>query len=678
LLVCGCGSKSSDPSLGGGDGSDSDASAGLDPDGSDAAENVQSIYVLPGAGALDGATFFDHPWPSDVRRDPAGALVIAGYPNPRQMPIISSYLELMQDRLLGFSPAASGFVRFTGAIDVESLPVAPDGALSSAASVQLLDIDPSSPERGQRRPLALRWVGPSGVYFPQNTLSFMPLPGFPLRASTRYAFLITDNLRARNRVPVEAAPALQALLDDTDGSGAPSWLADALNELAAAGVERTRIVQLAVFTTSDPTADTRKIRDWVMSNYSAPSARAASWTAGERVAGVMDVYETSYGPSPDFQRGVPPFQNPADGGELAFAATGEPEVQRELELRLAIAVPDASRCPMPGAGYPAVLYAHGTGGDFHSPLGPGREARALAAQCMATLSIDQIFHGTRAGADSGSPELLYFNLQNPVAARANGPQSVADMVQLARLVGQGALSVPSAIAHGGVAIDFDQTRVFFFGHSQGGINGPMLLAVDDSALGGVLSASGGLVAMALLEKTRPLDVGELVRSVLLGLFDDEKAEVDAFHPAISLAQTIADPTDPIHYARAIVREPRAGFPAKSVLMTEGVDADGSGDSYTPPRSIEAQALATGLPPQVPLIHIPDGLPLAGLDPVAVPASGLAGNLAGGRASGVLAQWPASQASDGHFVVYDIPAAMEQAAGFLRNLAAEPSGRVPAP
>jgi hypothetical protein len=80
----------------------------------------------------------------------------------------------------------------------------------------------------------------------------------------------------------------------------------------------------------------------------------------------------------------------------------------------------------------------------------------------------------------------------------------------------------------------------------------------------------------------------------------------------------------------------------------------------------------------PIIHPIAELAFSSLTPVTIPAGGLSGNLAGGMASGVLAQWPASQASDGHFVVFDIPAARTQAAVFLKNLAANPVGNVPAP
>ena len=52
---------------------------------------------------------------------------------------------------------------------------------------------------------------------------------------------------------------------------------------------------------------------------------------------------------------------------------------------------------MPAGGYPIVLYAHGTGGDYRSFLDDGTGA-SLAQQCLASMGVDQIFHGTRPGA----------------------------------------------------------------------------------------------------------------------------------------------------------------------------------------------------------------------------------------------------------------------------------------
>jgi hypothetical protein len=420
------------------------------------------------------------------------------------------------------------------------------------------------------------------------------------------------------------------------------------------------------------------IRDWVLANFQAPDVIEGSWVAKDHQRGFMSVYEGSYGPSPDFQQGEIPFVSYGDGGALAFDASGQPLLQREFDLRFALAVPEQDRCPQPAEGYPIVLYAHGTGGSYRSMLGAGDEAESLAERCIATMGIDQIFHGTRPGAGAGNVELLFFNVENPVAARANGPQSAIDVVQQARLFTETKIRIPAAVSRSGMEIHFDPARVAFFGHSQGGLNGPMFLAIDDQARGGVLSGSGSMISITLLEKTQPVNVAGLVKSVFLGLNAEGAAEVNSFHPAISLAQTIVDPTDPIHYVAQIALEPRAGFSAKSVLMTEGVNADFTGDSYTPPHAIEVQAVATGLPPQEPIIHTVAELEWTELLPVGIPAAGLSGNLADGAASGVLAQWEAARASDGHFVIYDIPEAMAQATGFVRYLMDDPKGRVPAP
>lgn len=640
----------------------------------------QSIFVVPADLAeLAEETFFDQPWPSDLRKESDGTVRFEGYPNPREKPILIDYIQSMKGVLRGFSPAASGFLRFTVALDPSSLPT-PKGSLDLDASVQLIDVDPASPDHGARQRVTTFFRAEEGAYWRPNTLAFMPALGFPLRPNTRYALVVTDRVRSASGASLAPSKDLRALLGTAGASGPASaakdaW-ADAITELEAAGIAKKTIVHLTVFTTNDPVGETAQIRDHVVASTAAPKIIDGTLKRTDQTSS-YDTYEGRYGPSPNYQKGKLPFVKFGDGGTLAFDASGAPQLQSEFDLRFAITVPLAAACPMPAKGYPIVLYAHGTGGNYRSFIGPADEGPALAKRCVATMGIDQIFHGDRPGASAGSPEILFFNIQNPIAARANGPQSAIDVVQQARLFTESKIVIPAAVT-GDAEIRFDPDKVAFFGHSQGGINGPMFLAVDDQARGGMLSGSGSMISIALLEKTKPVDIAGLVKVVFLGLLGDEVEELNLLHPAMSLAQSIVDPTDPIHYVPMIVRRPRAGFAPKSTLMTEGVNADGSGDNYTPPHGMEVQAVALGLPPQAPLIHPIAELEWADLTPVSIPAGGLSGNLAGGKASGVLVQWKASDASDGHFVIYDIPAAMAQAAGFVANLMDDPQGKVPAP
>jgi hypothetical protein len=143
-----------------------------------------------------------------------------------------------------------------------------------------------------------------------------------------------------------------------------------------------------------------------------------------------------------------------------------------------------------------------------------------------------------------------------------------------------------------------------------------------------------------------------------------------------MAQAIVDATDPIHYAGYIIQHPRPGFAPKSILQTEGVNPDGTGDTYAPPHGLEIHSVALGLPREAPGIHAIVEAPWGNLGDVTVPAGGLQGNLANGQASGVLGQFVPAPNDDGHFVAFDVPAAHAQVGAFCANLAADPKGRVP--
>lgn len=648
--------------------------------------SVRSMFAAPASlDDLAEGAFFDHPWPSDARLDADGTPHFAGYPNPRALPIIADYVSAVESMVHGFSPVASGFLRFTGPLDPSSLPADVPASTKAGATVELIDVDPKSPDVGTRRPLTVYWRDEAGVYWPEHTLAFMPALGAPMRASTRYAIVVTDGVRAADGGPVKRAPELDEVL----GLAAPSaptkpihdaW-ADAIAAIENAGIAKSHIVHLSVFTTDDPSAELYAVRDDVRANEPPPNVDDASWQVKEKTANYQ-VFEGTYGPSPDYQEGKIPFTHFGDGGGFAFDA-GKPVKQRDFDLRFVLGVPDQTKCPMPAGGYPIVMHAHGTGGDYRSHFRSGT-AEYLATKCIASMGIDQIFHGTRPGAPPPGPEqetneeLLFFNFQNPVAARTNGRQAAIDEVQRARLVTESHMQVPASVNPNGTAIAFDPKKVMFFGHSQGGVNGPLFLAADDGALGGVLSGSGSMIALSLIEKTEPVDIRSLVINVFLGLHPGESDEVNPLHPELSLAQTIVDAEDPVSYVARLARDPRPGFAPKSIYQTEGVDPDGTGDHYTPPNCIEVQSVVTGLPPQDPMIHPFDEDAWAGITALTIAAGGLSGNLADGLASGVLAQWPASQASDGHFVVFDIPAAKEQSAQFLRNLADDPKGNVPPP
>jgi len=650
---------------------------------------VHAIFVAP--TSLDQLTqehFFDHPFPSDIRRDPDGSVHLGDMLNPTLNVTVQSYEDLTKGLLDGFSPAGAAYFLFDADIDQTTLPQSPPDALSPSSAIQLIDIDPASPEHGQRK--LVEWyfrTSEGGLYWMPETLAIMPARGYPLRPSTRYALVVTRAVRSPNGGLVLPSKDLLEVLNllplEAHAQMTHDAFAPAVAELASAGVSADQIVQMTTFTTNDPTAELFRVADDVKKNFPAPTFDPTQWTY-IRSTQSADIYEGMYGPAPIYQAGTIPYKNPGDGGNWVFDANGEPILQGTLTMHFSLVIPKASACPMPANGYPLALYAHGTGGNYQSVyLETGGFGTTLPPLCIAAMGVDQIMNGLRPGAPplddpnyENDVDLLFFNIVNPVAARTNGREGAIDVVQQARLFTESHATIPAFVSTSGQEIKFDQTKLIFVGHSQGGVNGPLFLAADDSTRGGVLSGTGAMISVALLEKTSPApSVAQAVRT-LLGLsssaYDDE---LNLFHPIINLAQTIVDTTDPLHYMRYIIQEPRNGV-HKSIYQTEGVNPDGTGDTYAPPHGIEIASVALGLPRELPgEIVIPEDA-WSGITDVTVPAQGLQGNLANGLASGVLGQFAPEAGSDGHFVVFDVFGCQQQAAQFIANLAADPKGLVP--
>ncbi len=660
----------------------------LDPSSSDV---VHGIFIAPQSLAeLTDEHYLDHPWPSDVRRDPGGSIHIEGLYNASTSPVVSSYVGTTKGMLDGFSPTAASYFRFDGDIDPTTLPSTPFASQSSESGVQLVDIDPNSPERGSRRLVEWRWRSAPGYYWLPHTLAVAPAHGYPLRPRTRYALVVTRAVKALRGGALEPSDDLLEVLGrralTARTIGVRESFNNALYELSRVNVTASDVVQLTVFTTNDPKQDLFRVADQLPTVIAAPTVDPTTWAQREQKF-AYDVYEGTYGPAPNFQAGKLPFANLGDGGDFQFDSFGKPIVQSTFTMRFTLVVPNATQCPPPASGYPIVLYAHGTGGDYRSIVNEGHPVGGmLASQCLASMGVDQIFHGIRPGAPpmtetpaqrESDIQLLFFNLQNPIAARTNGRQSAIDVIQQARLFTDSHTLIPASVSRTGADIAFDASKLLFVGHSQGGVNGPLFLAADNKARGGVLSGTGGMITVALLEKTQPPpSVAGAVRVLLNLSSHDYDDELDLFHPVINLAQMIVDATDPINYMPYIIEHPRKGFAPKSIYQTEGIGPDGVGDSYAPPHGIEYASLAMGLPRQIPSVRVIPNAIYTGLFDVTIPPDGLSGNLAGGKASGVLAQFAPVQGSDGHFVLFDVPEARLQASVFCKNLANDPKGRVP--
>jgi len=105
--------------------------------------------VGPQAVFEPAGAFFDTPFPSDARLGPDGGQDWSSFPNPLGMPLLDTFLDRASQRH-GAATNAAIWLKLDGPI--EGLPQ-PLDSVRPGSPLQLVDVDPRSPEFGRRVPL---------------------------------------------------------------------------------------------------------------------------------------------------------------------------------------------------------------------------------------------------------------------------------------------------------------------------------------------------------------------------------------------------------------------------------------------------------------------------------------------------------------------------------------------
>lgn len=516
---------------------------------------------------------------------------------------------------------------FAGAPENAALP-SPAATLDPAAArIALVNVDPDHPRFGRVLPLELAWRPFGDRWHPAGSLLARPVDGFPMDGGVRHALVVWDGFGGWT---VGASPWWQSLIDGEAGAGLRRLIAEGR---LPAGPRAGTLV-----TPQDPVADLAAAAA-VLDGDPQGTVDLAWSDAGRR--GRCRVADITL-EVPVFQHGTPPYTR--EGGDWRPGPDGRPRIARREAVGAMLTVPDD--VTMPAAGWPTVLYAHGTGGSRRSVLGIADD---LCGAGLAALGFDQPLHGLRWPADGrGDPTILTFNIFNLQAARDNLRQGAADLVS----IGAWLQALDRPLPWGDRFVS-DPERYLFMGHSQGSSTGVPYLAVrGERHVGAVLSgASGGLV-LALLEKVEPLPI-----PLMFELGVGAEGEYDRFHPVPNLLQTFAESADALPYGRFILREGygrRAGWRPLHLYVSEGLS-----DGYTPPALLEALATTLGIEPVAPLLQ---AIPALELDGRATRSRPVSGNLTG--TDGVARTAVLVQYDSGHFALFDQPEGTREFVDFL--------------
>ncbi len=350
-------------------------------------------------------------------------------------------------------------------------------------------------------------------------------------------------------------------------------------------------------------------------------------------------------------------------GAINVDKDGKPLLVDYEKVCVAITVPKAAKPP---AGWPLVIFGHGTGGSFRSgaeAMGAAMANPALTGSPVgiATIGFDAPMHANRRGADNlgkpvtTDPGPLFYNFANPAAAKGNFWQGASDKLTLYRFatVFAGEDAPPS------VKFTFDAANLIFMGHSQGSSTGPMAVPYMKGLKGAVFSGCGGSLTYGLLGKKKPIDASV---GMQIGIQD---LGTDPSHPVLNLLQNYFEASDPVIYA------PLMNF-APVHQPIHMLHTLGHGDSFTPVTTSKIFAAAAhttvGVPATVPTWF--DKMDSLAVTNAALPLM----NNVGGKLTSVTIQAKNDAANslyakayDGHFVAFNDKTMITQVLRFLGSL-----------
>lgn len=552
------------------------------------------VFDLDG-NITEPKTFWDHPFPSDLRLEDDGTPDLMGFPNPRDIPIIDDLLATADSRP-GWPMMPVAFFRF----DAELSPRDPNDVIAASddSPIVLIDIDEASPTRGRLFPtVALTLV--IDDYVPGYVLAVAPRPGFVLEGDHRYAYAVMRSAHDVDGEPLGVHDAVSDLVNGRAPGGAWGDEARTLFEplgpaLDMAGIDRDEVAAATVFTTGDVVVELEQLSSAVRAAHSVTiDDLAIDPDDGADHARFCELTGTVT--NPQFQRGTPPFNSE---GQFELGDDGLPIVQRTEVSPITLTLPVGE---MPADGYPLMVYFHGSGGKSYDIVDRGTQltvdgeptrgegpAFVVAEHGIATVSSALPINPQRV---PGASDIAYINFNNLKAAPDLFRQGVFEQrmlidalialeIEPAVVAGCSGLSLPQDET----AYKFDVNKLVASGQSMGGMYTNMVGAVEPRLRAAVPTGAGGFWNSMLLE----IEILEGVRDLLAVLIGTPEPDMTFMHPGLQLLAMGWERNDPFVFMPRLARRPLDGHPARPIY-----EPVGRGDQYFSINVYDAAALSYG-------------------------------------------------------------------------------------
>jgi hypothetical protein len=601
------------------------------------------------------------PFPSDLMRAADGTITIPGGDGksgidhliPREKG--AQFLVEALAKTRGFGVYGGAIFELDGqAPDPTKLPKgSPGDCTGKDAPIYLVDLD-----AGQAIECQAGW-NDDNLFNPDMgttpVLVVRTARGRVLPEGHKIAVLLTSGVVSTTGAALAETAQFGAIRDGARGDAPSKLYGDAIDAASAKiGFDKKRVVAAAVYTTGNVTEELRSARQiagktpvptlkWgkddlvpvTPSRFTATTPLPADWTAtlddlfgtpnklgtgeddpdwGDDNPGVPHDAIASMGvavfDAPNFLLDLDAGYNDPAHATFFHGADGKVAInpaKTTAKIWVTFIVPKAT---MPTAGYPAVVFQHGMGGQRGDAL---TIANSFARKGWAVVSIEPVQQGTRGNdalargdtksdfarktskyagpdgfidktTDGGNygPLDLFGGLFRLAALRDQFRQSAVDHTTLLRLL----QSSPSldGLAQGSITPKIDGSKTAYIGDSLGGILGSLTAGIEPGHKAYVLNVPGGGLLVELA--TNSPNIYSLLNGSASLNFGYRSTQVPPHHPLVNLMQHVIDGGDPIAVAGTVLGDAKKGT---NVLMIEVL-----ADELVSNESTEALAFAMGL------------------------------------------------------------------------------------
>ena len=454
----------------------------------------------------------------------------------------------------GFSPASQILVYFAQGVTPTSLPSQNDLAASTLTTSPIQIINFTT---GTRVPLFAE-VDANAPSVQQQGLIIRPM--IRLNTSTHYVVVILNTVKDLNGSPLKPPVPFVYLRDGTPTNNSivesirPHY-AQLFTFLTSQGINKNDIVLAWDFTTASDkflTSHLLSMRDQALAKITTTGIPYSFSTI------------TTFTPATNpylYKELIGEFTAPtfldSNGYLVTNSTTGLPQYVDQAPYPLVVHIPACITDTTTKFPIPIMIYGHGLFGSAQGEMDSSYQESLINQLCMVQIGTDWIGLSVN---DVGNAAIAISNFNKLGLITDKIQQAQINVVVMAKLA-LGALQNDQELQYNGQPI-IGKT-IYYYGISDGGIQGATFMSIDPDIIRGVLGVAGSTWSL-MIQRNPEYNILE---PIMAGAYPNALDRMKL----LSLSQYDWDFADPITFAPHTIMDPLPNTPQKQILIQAGIN-----------------------------------------------------------------------------------------------------------